>query len=78
MSYRCLWKRWGPKTALIWPDPGATGLFFNDQTPESLKAAVKLFENHEDDFKPQACHRNAERLGQERFQRELRATLEEL
>jgi glycosyltransferase involved in cell wall biosynthesis len=66
------------ETVVGWPDPKATGVFFDDQSPEALEAAVRLFEGHEDDFKPEACRRNAERFGQRRFQREFRTTMDEL
>lgn len=66
------------ETTVGWPAPGATGIFFNAQTPEEVTAAVKTFEAHEGEFEPAACRRNAERFGQERFRREFRATTEEL
>jgi glycosyltransferase involved in cell wall biosynthesis len=66
------------ETVTGWPDPHATGVFFDAQTPEALEAAVKLFEAHEDELKPEACRRNAERFGQQHFQREFRSTIEEL
>ena len=66
------------ETVIGWPAPDATGVFFDTQTLDALEAAVKLFESHEDRFQPEACRRNAERFGQERFQREFRATVEEL
>jgi glycosyltransferase involved in cell wall biosynthesis len=66
------------ETVVAWPAPEATGVFFDAQTPEALEAAVRLFEAHEDEFKPEACRRNGVRFGQERFQRELRTTIEGL
>jgi glycosyltransferase involved in cell wall biosynthesis len=66
------------ETVIGWPAPEATGVFFDNQTPEALEAAVKLFEEHKDDFKSELCRRNAERFVQERFQREFRTTMEEL
>ena len=66
------------ETIIGWPAPDATGVFFDSQTPEALEAAVSLFEVHENDFRPEACRRNAERFAQQRFQREFRATIEEL
>jgi glycosyltransferase involved in cell wall biosynthesis len=69
----------GPSETVIGrPAPDATGLFFEVQTPEALAAAVELFEAHEDEFKPEACRHNAKRFGKEPFQREFRATVEEL
>jgi glycosyltransferase involved in cell wall biosynthesis len=66
------------ETVVGWPAPGATGVFFDSQTPEALQRAVNLFEANADSFGPDACRRNAERFGRERFRRELRGTVEEL
>lgn len=66
------------ETIVGWPDSEATGIFFDAQTPEALEAAVELFEAHGAQLQPEACRRNAERFGPDRFQREFRASLEEL
>ncbi len=66
------------ETIVGWPTPEATGVFFDTQTPEALKEAIQLFETHEAEFSAEVCRRRAERFGQQRFQRELRATVEEL
>ena len=66
------------ETVVGWPDPKATGVFFDDQSPEALEAAVRLFVDHADHFKPEACRRNAERFEQRRFQTEFRTTMDEL
>ncbi len=66
------------ETVVGWPAPNATGVFFDAQTSEALEAAVNLFEAHEAEFEPDTCRHNAERFGLERFQREFRATVEEL
>ena len=66
------------ETVTGWPAPEATGVFFSDQTPEALEEAIKLFETHEDEIGSEACRRNAERFGQQRFQREFLSTVEEL
>lgn len=53
---------------------GRTGLFFNEQTPESLIDAVQRFEEafvHD----PVACRQNAERFGPGRFREEIKAFL---
>ena len=60
------------------PAPDATGLFFDAQTPEALEAAVRLFETHKEELRPEVCRRNAERFGQERFRREFEAAVNEL
>jgi glycosyltransferase involved in cell wall biosynthesis len=55
---------------------GETGLFFNNQSPEALNAAVAEFERHIDRFRPEAARRNAERFAYERFQREMTAFIQ--
>jgi glycosyltransferase involved in cell wall biosynthesis len=47
-----------------------TGVFFNEQTVESLTEAVLFFEKMEDGFDPGAIRENTERFGVERFRRE--------
>jgi glycosyltransferase involved in cell wall biosynthesis len=66
------------ETVVGLPAPGATGLFFDAQTPEALEAAVSHFEAREEEFKPEVCRRNAERFGHERFRREFEAAVNEL
>ncbi len=66
------------ETVAGWPEPDVTGVFFDAQTPESLEAAVRLFETHEGKFGPEVCRRNADRFGAERFQHEFRTTMEDL
>lgn len=66
------------ETVIGWPSSKATGVFFETQTPEALKAAVSFFEAHEESIKPEACRSNAERFSRGRFQREFQATMEEL
>ena len=51
---------------------GVTGLFFTEQTPESLLEAVARFEAKPEVFDPGACRREAERFGPRRFRDELR------
>ena len=48
-----------------------TGVFFGQQTPESLLAAVSRFEHNAHLFDPRQCRRNAERFSAENFKREL-------
>ncbi|NET48544.1 MAG: glycosyltransferase family 4 protein [Merismopedia sp. SIO2A8] len=51
--------------------PEKTGLFFEQQTPESVMAAVKTFEAQQALFDIEALCENAARFGPERFQQEL-------
>ena len=50
--------------------PGETGLFFGQQTVESLIQAVYKFEAHEHTFDRERIRQNAERFSRKRFQRE--------
>jgi hypothetical protein len=49
-----------------------TGIFFKEQTVESLIEAVKVFEKDEDRFDCNEIRKNAERFSKERFKREFR------
>ncbi len=53
-----------------------TGIFFKEQTVESLAEAVRRFEDMEGRFKPAQVRTNAERFGTERFRREFRGFVE--
>jgi glycosyltransferase involved in cell wall biosynthesis len=55
-----------------------TGLFFGEQTPESLSAAIRRLEAHPRWFSPQLARGQAERFAVERFERELVGYLEEV
>ena len=50
-----------------------TGLFFAEQTAESIQAAVKEFETLAHRFLPAACRRNAERFSVARFRKSFSA-----
>jgi glycosyltransferase involved in cell wall biosynthesis len=47
---------------------GTTGLFFDEQTPESLVGALERFDTMS--FDPAACREQAELFGPERFRAE--------
>lgn len=55
---------------------GETGVFFDEQTPESLSAAVLRFEAMPATW-DEPCRRNAERFRPERFRAEIKAFLGE-
>ncbi len=55
---------------------GRTGLFFHEQTPESIVDAMKRFESMSDGFDTKEIRRNAERFGKERFKEEFSAFVE--
>ena len=46
---------------------GVTGMFFYDDTPESLNNAVNQFESEIDKFKPEVCRSRAESFSKDRF-----------
>jgi glycosyltransferase involved in cell wall biosynthesis len=53
-----------------------TGVFFSEQTVESLTGAVSAFERAEDRFEPEKIRENAKRFGIERFREEFREFVE--
>lgn len=55
---------------------GKTGLFFDQQEPESLMAAVNCFEYGELSFKTEDLVDNARRFDQDRFKKEFKAFIE--
>lgn len=58
--------------------PTPTGIFFNEQTTDSIISAVMLFEtDFQQKITPQACRSNAERFSQERFRAELKKFIDE-
>ncbi len=54
---------------------GKTGLFFKEQTAESLAYALKGFEQVRDLFSPAEARRNAEKFSPERFRTEMKSFL---
>lgn len=56
----------------------STGIFFSEQTPESLAAAVRQFEHWEADFRPADARAQAERFSRAAFQRAILAEVEAL
>ena len=54
-----------------------TGVFFPNQTEDSIRAAVEQFESAQTLILPDACRENAMRFAPERFRREFTAFVEE-
>lgn len=48
-----------------------TGVFFEEQTVESICVAINDFEKNKNLFKPESCRENAERFGNSRFVEEI-------
>lgn len=61
----------GSLETVIGEGPDRTGVFFADQTIESIAGAVAEFETLSEKITATACRRNADRFGTERFKREL-------
>ena len=53
-----------------------TGIFFDEQSPESIHEALKHFERVRERFKPEAIRRHAQTFSAERFKREFAATVQ--
>jgi len=52
-----------------------TGIFFDEQTPESLNMAISKFESGDHSITPEACRKNAEEFSPERFRKEIKEFL---
>ncbi len=71
----------GATETVIGADAGearGTGFFFDEQTPESVVAAIRRFEAAPQRFDPGLARRQAQRFALERFERELVAYVEEV
>jgi glycosyltransferase involved in cell wall biosynthesis len=51
---------------------GASGVFFDSQTPEALNKAVEAFEKNQDAFNSDRIRENAMRFNRDRFKREIK------
>lgn len=56
---------------------GKTGMYFDQQSVESIMDAVRRFQQVQSGFDPEKIRLNAERFGKERFKRELKTFVEE-
>jgi hypothetical protein len=56
---------------------GETGLFFKEQTPNSLAACIRQFEAMTHAFNPAACRINAGRFNSARFKAEIKSFLQD-
>jgi glycosyltransferase involved in cell wall biosynthesis len=52
------------------PQKETTGIFFREQTPQSLLEALAWFKNNQDKIDPEECRRNAESFSPQRFKQE--------
>lgn len=53
-----------------------TGVFYPEQSIDSIVAAVRTFETHRQRISASNCRSNAERFGGERFKQEIKAFVE--
>lgn len=56
---------------------GVTGLLFEEQSADSLQAAIERFETREDGFSPAALHAHAELFSEARFAEAFKAEVEQ-
>jgi glycosyltransferase involved in cell wall biosynthesis len=54
-----------------------TGVFFAEQSAESIADGVRRFEENESRIRPEACRESARRFGADRFRRDFRAFVDE-
>jgi len=54
-----------------------TGIFYEEQTIDSIINAVKMFEVHQDSISSENCRKNAEGFSKERFRNEFRHVVEQ-
>lgn len=67
------------ETVVPWGVTGeATGMWFMEQTSESLAECMVEFERHETEFAPQICRRQALKFSKERFESELFGYLDQV
>jgi glycosyltransferase involved in cell wall biosynthesis len=57
-------------------DKQKTGIFFREQTVESLIEAIDWFERHDTEIGPAVCRQNAERFSRDRFKKEFKEFVE--
>jgi hypothetical protein len=58
-------------------EAGPTGIFFSEQTPGGLIAAVELFERTRNFFDPVKIRRHAARFSRDRFKMEFKGFIED-
>lgn len=60
----------------IKPAKGTTGIFFREQTPQSLSEAINWFEQVHTAIDPAACRQHVERFSRQRFEHEFKQFVE--
>ena len=69
--------RGGAVETIVTQGPFPTGLFFDEPTPDAIARAVRAFLARPGAFSPAACHANARRFEQARFEREFGAFVQD-
>ena len=69
--------RGGARESIVTGGPEPTGIFFDEPTPAAIAAAIHRFAAHTSAFDPVACHANALRFTEERFETEFSAFVAE-
>lgn len=64
------------ETVINYDKENPTGIFFKEQTADSIVNAVKIFEKNITLFKPENCRKNAERFSEARFRNEFKQFME--
>lgn len=64
------------ETVINYDKEKPTGIFFKEQTVDSIVDAVKIFEKNITLFKPENCRKNAERFSEARFRNEFKQFIE--
>ncbi len=64
------------ETVINYDKENPTGIFFKEQTADSIVNAVKIFEKNIKLFKPENCRKNAERFSAARFRNEFKQFIE--
>lgn len=65
------------ETIINYDNEKPTGMFFKQQTLDSIVKAVNKFERYQDLFLPENCRKNAEKFYKERFRKEFKAFIDE-
>jgi len=60
--------RGGVRETIVTTGPAPTGIFFDQATPEAVADAVRRFDRLEPAISSEACHRNAQRFAEDRFE----------
>ena len=63
--------RGGARETVVTTGPGLTGLFFDSPEASVIAETVRQFLTEEHSFSREACHRNAQRFSEDRFEQEI-------